>query len=393
MKPSTSRLRRTSVFRLLHDRRGAMLVIAAGSLTAMMGALALAVDVGLLYTAKGEAQKAADAAALAGAASFIEDPGDADAAKLLAEQVGEQNVVSQEAVQIETAEDVAVDVALQRVTVTVRRTAARGNPVSTYFARVLGITSVDVEAIATGEAFTVGSASCVKPFAPPDGFRDENGNGKYDGTDYYNTAETGFGSNERNGQPSDNGVDSKGTTYLRDFGRPIVLKEGKPGDVWTPSQYFPITLPEPGGGFTSGASDYRDAIANCRSATIHIGDVIPTEPGRMVGPTKQGMTDLIAQDPGANWGLAANGVSGSRYDPWRASPRVINIPLFDPDQAPSSGRKDIHVANVSAFWVERMEGNDVVGRFMFASGSAVGGPGGPGGGGVGPALMAVRLIR
>ncbi len=388
---SPSRMRRTLVSRLLRDRRGALLVIAAASLTAIMGAVALAVDVGLLYTAKGEAQKAADAAALAGAASFIEDPGDGDAAKLLAEEVGEQNIVRQEAVQIEPDEDVAVDLPLKRVTVTVRRIAARGNPVSTYFARVLGISSADVEATATGEAFSVGSASCVKPFAPPDAYRDTNGNGKYDGTDYYDTAETGYGSDERNGQPSDNGVDPKGTSYSRDWGRPIVLKEGKPGEVLTPSQYFPITLPEQGGGFTSGADDYREAIAQCKSATIHIGDVIPTEPGRMWGPTAQGSRDLIGLDSGAYWDLGANGVVGSSYRPWRASPRIINIPLFDPTQAPAEGRQDIHVANVTAFWVEKISGGDVIGRFMFASGSAEGGPGGPGG--VGPALMAVRLIH
>jgi hypothetical protein len=368
-----------------------VIVVAAMSLTAVMGALALAIDVGLLYSAKGEAQKAADAAALAGAGSFVMDPGDAPAAKDLAETVGEQNDVRQEDVEIVPAEDIVVDAALQRVTVTVRRIAARGNPVSTYFARVLGINSADVEAVATAEAFSVGSASCVKPFAPPDAYRDSNGNGQYDATDYYNTAETGYGSNERNGQPSDNKIDPKGTTYTRDWGRPVVLKEGAPGETLTPSQYFPITLPEKGGGYTSGADDFRDAIAGCKSATIHIGDVIPTEPGRMWGPTAQGSRDLIAQDPGATWNVAAGSVGGSRYSPWRASPRVINLPLFDPTKSPTSGRKDIHVANVTAFWVEEVKGGDVIGRFLFASGSAEAGPGGPVG--AGPALMAVRLIR
>jgi hypothetical protein len=215
---------------------------------------------------------------------------------------------------------------------------------------------------------------------------------EYDPGDYYDTAQTGYGSDERNGQPSDNGVDAKGTTYMRDWGRPVILKEGTPGEVLTPSQYFPITLPEKGGGFTSGADDFRDAIANCKSATIHIGDVIPTEPGRMWGPTSQGSHDLIALDAGAHWDLGSGQVVGSTYRPWRASPRVINIPLFDPTKAPTEGRKDIHVANVTAFWVEDIRGGDVIGRFMFASGVADG-AGVPGGPGAGPGLMAVRLIR
>jgi hypothetical protein len=391
MRP-LDRIRPTHAWPGLRDRRGAMLVMAAASLVAVMGALALAVDVGLLYTARGEAQKAADAAALAGAGSFLEDP-DGDAAKELAEEVGEQNIVRQESVQIEPDEDVVLDLANKRVTVTVRRIAARGNPIGTHFARVLGITSADVEAVATAEAIPAGTASCVKPFAPPDAFRDLNGNGVYDGGDYYDTAETGYGSHERDGQPSDNGVDPKGTTYVRDWGRPVTLKEGSPHEVWTPSQYFPITLPEQGGGFTSGADDYRDAIANCHSATIHIGDVIPTEPGRMTGPTAQGTRDLMALDPGARWNVSQGTVVGSSFSPWRASPRVITIPLFDPRKAPTEGRQDIHVANVTAFWVEKISGNDVIGRFMFASGIADGSSTGPGGPGSGPALMAVRLIR
>ena len=55
----------------------------------------------------------------------------------------------------------------------------------------------------------------------------------------------------------------------------------------------------------------------------------------MVGPTRQGVADLIAQDPSANW----------TYDPFggryprgtveggmgMASPRLAMMPLFDPD--------------------------------------------------------------
>ena len=86
-------------------------------------------------------------------------------------------------------------------------------------------------------------------------------------------------------------------------------------------------------------------------------------------------------------------MQSSAYEPWRASPRIITIPLFDTTKSPTEGRKDIHVANVTAFWVDRVQNGDVIGRFLFATGGVVGGPGGPGGGGAGPALMAVRLIR
>lgn len=385
----TKRLRATLV-RLRRDRRGSVLMLTAISLVAILGTVALAVDVGLLYSARGEAQKAADAAALAGAGNFLAVPDDGAAAGQVAETIGELNTVRERGVEIEPPEDVVVDLAAKRVTVTVRRIAARGNAVPAFFARIFGLAGIDVAATATAEAVPVGSVGCVKPFAPPDAFKDVNGNGRYDpGNDYYDTEETGYGSDFRNTTPANNGMDPNGTIYQNDFGRPVVLKEGVPGEVLTPSQYFPITLPLPQGGFTEGAADYRDAIANCRSAVIDIGDAIPTEPGRMVGPTRQGMLDLIALDPNANWNPGADGPTGSSYEPWRSSPRVIHIPLFDPRKAPGSGRKDIEVANVTAFWVERMQGNDVVGRFLFASGA----PGGSGSPGTGPGLYAVRLIR
>jgi hypothetical protein len=379
--------------RRLRNRRGAVLVMAAASMAAILGAVALAVDVGLLYTARGEAQKAADAAALAGAGSFIQTPGDGQAAADLAENVGEINTVRNDSVQIVQSADVSVDVPNEQVTVIVRRIASRGNGIPTFFARIFGLSSVDVEATATAEAIVTGTVSCLRPFAPPDAFFDANGNGTYDGGDYYDTATTGYGSDYRDGQASNNGIDPPGTSYVRDWGRPIVLKEATPQQTWTPSQYFPITLPEPGGGFTSGANDYRNAIANCHQAKVSIGDWIPTEPGRMWGPTVQGTQALIAQDQGASWDVAAGTVTGSSYQPWRASPRIITIPLFDPQYAPVSGRKDIKVANVTAFWVEDIQGQDVIGRFMFATGVAGDGSGGPGGANVGPALKAVRLIH
>src|SRR5215469_2562152 len=50
---------------------GATLFILAGSMVMMLGISALAIDVGTFYLARNEAQRAADAAALAGASMFV----------------------------------------------------------------------------------------------------------------------------------------------------------------------------------------------------------------------------------------------------------------------------------------------------------------------------------
>src|SRR5579871_3454669 len=52
--------------------RGSTLFIVAGSLTILLGIGALAIDIASLYVARSESQRAADAAALAGAKVFVE---------------------------------------------------------------------------------------------------------------------------------------------------------------------------------------------------------------------------------------------------------------------------------------------------------------------------------
>ena len=49
-----------NVTRIIRDQEGASLVLVAFSMVALLGMSALAIDVGMLYTAKGQAQNAAD---------------------------------------------------------------------------------------------------------------------------------------------------------------------------------------------------------------------------------------------------------------------------------------------------------------------------------------------
>ena len=194
------------------------------------------------------------------------------------------------------------------------------------------------------------------------------------------------------GQPSQNGIDPSGTTYVEDFGRPIALKEGTPQETIVPSWYFPWDVPQVDGSPDVGASRYRWNIANCNTSVIGLGTEYMVENGNMTGPTKQGVQDLIAQDPDATWDVNADSVVGSAYRPWKASPRVANIPLFDPTEPVYPGKKPIQFNNVTAFWIEGLKGSDVIGRFMYATGVGVGSDG-LGGSSEGPDLKFVRLIE
>ncbi len=63
---------RKTAIRRRPAERGQTIVLVAVALVSLLGMAALAIDVTTLYVAKGELQRAADAAALAGAKTFVD---------------------------------------------------------------------------------------------------------------------------------------------------------------------------------------------------------------------------------------------------------------------------------------------------------------------------------
>ncbi len=344
---------------ILKSRRGVSLAFVAILMVVLLGMAALAVDVGMLDNAKAQAQNAADSGALAGAGSLIMTPNDSTTATAVAETFAEQHVIVKDSVVIVPIEDIQVDLANSRVTVTARRILARNNAVPTFFARVLGFDLVDVEATAVAEVGPAGSAACLKPWAIPDAYDDlvAPPDEFTNPGDYY-----------------ESGVTSYGTTYRgpdMDWGLQLTLKHSSPGDAITPGQFFPIDLPLPGDGPIVGGDKYRENIATCNTQIVQVGDILLTENGNMIGPTQQGVNDLIAQDPIATWD-SVQGVMNSNFAPG-ASPRLVRVPMFDPRYPPDPGKQELVVTNIAGFFIESMgPGGRVTGRLMPTLGT--GGP-------------------
>lgn len=150
-------------------RRGAVAVFVVVVSVVIVGFAALVIDVGMLYAAKADLQRAADAAALAGLSAYISDntllnnnAGVQQAATSRVQQIGLANATLSSATAVELA-----DIALGRhdfsdplaalgstgqwnaVEVTTRRTADSANgPVPFFFARIWGYNSGDVTATA-----------------------------------------------------------------------------------------------------------------------------------------------------------------------------------------------------------------------------------------------------
>jgi hypothetical protein len=149
------------------DHRGASLALVAVSLSALIGVGAIAIDLGMLLKARADAQRAAEAGALAGASVFL-DVGLTGFQYLTvgetrARAFAENNTILNAPVASSEVESLVVNVASQTVRVKVRRAG-----VGTWFARIFNEDSIPVAAGATAAVIQSGGASCVRPLMIPD---------------------------------------------------------------------------------------------------------------------------------------------------------------------------------------------------------------------------------
>ena len=153
---------------------------------------------------------------------------------------------------------------------------------------------------------------------------------------------------------------------------------GSPSDAIAPGVFYPVRLPQYGGP-SAGGDDYRENIASCNGLPVEIGDSLTSENGNMIGPTKQGVEALIAQDPNADWNPTNNSVTGScaqAATPCAAhSPRIVAIPVFDTGTyyaGKLTGQTNFTIVNILGFFIDRIQGNDVIGYLTEAPGLSIG---------------------
>lgn len=336
----------------LGNNRGSMIIMAAVALVAMFAFAALTIDGAELMTTRNQLQAAADAAALAGASGLV--AGNQTTATARAIAIAGNNMAEQDIKRpvIIDAADVTFPNPGQ-VRVRTHRTQGTGDALVAYFLKIVNPASgnlTDVTATATAEYYDVCASECLKPWSIPDRWGDTNGNGKVDTGETYDPVGTGYQA------PGDVGIS-------------VVLKVGNPQQAIAAGQFFPVDLPpldcNCGSDPVPGGDQYRWNIGNCNPYVVGPGDRLEVEPGNMVGPTKQGVQDLIDQDPGAYWDSSQQTIMGSAFG---KSPRVILVPFFDPTTPPTSGRNWVTITKVGAFFIEGVQSNgNVTGRFIKAT--------------------------
>jgi Flp pilus assembly protein TadG len=343
---------RNRIRHLRRDERGMALAFVGLSFMAFMAATTLAIDVGMFMTARGQAQNAADAGALAGATalglnSYTDRSSSGPAVQSAINAATANNMMG--APPSVLPGDVTFPAnpttgQTNRVMVSVYRTVARSNAIPTLIGGLFGVPTVDIGATATAEAAPANAMTCVKPFMIPDKWTDVSPNGTFNiGTDKYVDAS--------------DPVNYTGYTAARDVGSTLVLRAGT-GDQLNPSFYFSWKMPgDIGGNF------YRNNIDTCNQTVIGWSATDPyymiQEPGDKSGPTLQGIKDLIAADPDTYWDTGCKCVKGSVFS--GQSPRVFPIPLFNPEyyaEGKANGRgASFELANFLGFYADHWDSN------------------------------------
>ncbi len=343
------------------SNRGVSVLIVALGMVFILGMAGLAIDLASLYVARSQAQRAADAAALAGARAFLQGgcvsggggSSISGACETLATQqavaVGDANLIAGVSPDIQPG-----DVSFPSETTTdpqVQVVAGRGtyngtnhnNPLSTFFIKIFGINSASVSATAIAEAYNgsggsaITGSQCVKPWLLPDCDPDH--------TQPANTACS---------QPAAHFIGPDGAANPDAIGELITLKPGDPTQASGPGKYYPVYLPagqvandcpscakgQSSSGSQSG-DQYRQNIECCNINPIVCGyQTILAISGNMVGPTSQGVQCLIHQSSNGNptgmdtfdpstWTI----LSGGYYTPvgtvMGTSDSIVTIPIYD----------------------------------------------------------------
>lgn len=417
--------------------RGATLVMMALMVFLAIGMSALAIDYGMIKAAKAEAQRAMDAAALAGASVFqLADPAfnyDSAARARAKEYAVKHNVHN---IIVDTAPPptgnltVVVDLGAEKVTA-----IYTGHGIPLWFASVFGTSTMAINALATAHARDAGVSACLMPVAIPDlwvnapdveedanennlvDFDDKNQDQDWDwdkdkdqnetweqwvydpgeGDVYnapYSTNPTGYGSPTR-----DSYTDPlSGAPRTGDYGRQMVLMQLDPASTSVSSNY--LAWGQTGEEASDSALAARIREDDCEETVI--GDQYV----RAANGSKPNLGDdweyRINQPPSADWTWddATNtvncGVGGCPTNWQESSPRVVVIGLYDPAILTQPDQNSIQFINFAKVFLDKRECTgppgqckaEVTGRFLGPA-EGIGSPGGA----TGPLVKSLELIK
>jgi hypothetical protein len=391
-----------------NNEQGYTIIIIASTLVVFLGFAALSIDIGVLYSARASAQRAADAAALAGAFVFVTrgdldettTPKQSDVIKENAIKTAAQNKMLGATVSIGTG-DVFVDLANHRVTVNVNQNQ------STIFARILGENSANIHATAIAEAVVVANATgCLKPIFIPNTalFPDSGSTTQCDActtTPKQVLIENVSGTLQ---------VTDWAKTQMRTGNNQFPLKPQDPHNSLRPGDFMLIDIPGQNPG------DLNNVIQTCLDEVSTCAEVYSVLNGNHAGPVKNAIKDLIGcptpdiylgpgryQRPDGTVGSTSRAlVTCPVWDVCNAT--IAGQPFCPAASVPGGTNVSLQIVGFATVFIQGLtsggsgtvdcNGNDVVARLINVS--ACGGTGGTPGidpGETGPFGTPIRLVR
>jgi hypothetical protein len=267
------------------NEQGYTIVIMASMIVVFLGFAALSIDVGVLYSARASAQRAADAASLAGAFVFVTrgdldettTPKQSDVIKENAIKTAAQNKMLGAPVSIGTG-DVTVDTANHRVTVVVTQSQP------TLFARILGENSANIRATAIAEAVVSANATgCLKPVFIPNTALFVGG-GSTTACDACTTSPKQLLIENVSGTLQ---VTTWAKTQIRTGNNEFLLKPQDPHNALRPGDFMLIDIPG------NNPGDLNNVIETCLDQVSVCAETYSILNGNHAGPVKNAVKDLI----------------------------------------------------------------------------------------------------
>lgn len=321
---------RAAVKRIQRYSSGQTAVILTLAIVTLIGAMALGADVAVFYFNHMQLQKAADAAALAGASYLPSDPATATAtAQTYATNNGIKNTDTFNSQTL--ANDTELEVTIQRT-------------VPYFFARLLGLTNgiVGVEAIAQNS----GSTSTVNcgpncPVAGATGSNTTAGSGAV-GSGAPFAGGCGSSTGQYNVLPIAVDYLTAGS-YVQGQSYTLNRMDSVGNGPWVdaPGNWGFVSLCGNG----NGGAGLRTAIADGYYGELSIGNTLETVPGVKNGPASQGLQGLLDRAPGTS-----AVPTPATFNP--SDPRAVIIPMVNFQGC--TGKCAVPITGFLAFYINEV---------------------------------------
>ncbi len=376
-------------------QEGAVFVQVGIALFVLMAFNVFVLDYGMLWVARGQAQNAADAGALAGAVARGFDDFDINphsrhsVAARSASGVAQANSVWQQPAAPVVSFDCPSGATGRCTTVAVFRDGDNGStPLETLFGPMLGVSSQGVRATATAFTGNGNATPCLRPWAFADDWDEvRNPIGEFN---HYDGSGNPFPACSRDEYTPPSSTYAGRTTVSSDFGWRTVwdIQYGvqDPGIPITRELVVPLDLP--------GGRTFTQNMAECLGQPLAVNQylrVIPfLHPRVIIGDGGDGVEGLFNRDAAADYDYGnSRMINSCAPGCGPVSPRLMAIALYDPqrfqlgratnnwtqpDVGCPTNHPCIRVTNIIGFFVHRITaggGYGPHGHFLRYPGAAV----------------------